>query len=312
MLSSSQEASFSSDPNACKKSRTSRACDVCRRKKVKCDGLKPSCSNCNTLGHTCTYLDKPKKRGPQTSQPKALEARLKHLESLLTTLVDNGGSMSSQIVSELRSINQDKSLDTTDSHHQDELEETSEEDDHEYEDELPASPGKTLQQDISYRYAGSSSGMYLLNENTGKNQSIHDISTFLPQIYDDLPNLPEDFPPPELSEKLLNNYFRRFHPYLPVFHTDGFMKKYREGTVPPILLNAVYGLACIHSGDYNLFPNIESCSKYARMFFFRAKSYLDLEYHSSSIPVIQTLFLMTFSPVSGWLFLGMAIRWLKT
>ncbi|KAK9765067.1 hypothetical protein K7432_006910 [Basidiobolus ranarum] len=308
MLSSSQEASFSNESSANKKSRTSRACDLCRRKKVKCDGLKPTCSNCSTLSHDCTYLDKPRKRGPQTSQPKALEARLKHLESLLTSLVDHGGSVPNQIANELRSINHDSS--NVESPHQDELEESSEEESQDdEEEEVPGTDQNSVYpQDIPYRYAGSSSGMYLLNDNVKRSQSIHDIRKLLPEVSNDIPDLPDSFPPPELGEKLLKSYFCRFHPYLPVFHANGFMKKYQEGTVPPILLNAVYGLACIHSGDYNIFPDVESCTKYARMFFLRTKSYLDLEYHSSSIPVIQALFLMTFSPISGWLFLGMAIR----
>ncbi|ORX90001.1 hypothetical protein K493DRAFT_288603, partial [Basidiobolus meristosporus CBS 931.73] len=254
MLLSSPEASFSSDHNTYKKSRTSRACDICRRKKVKCDGLKPSCSNCSTLGSKCTYLDKPKKRGPQTSQPKALEARLKHLEKLLTSLVDQGGSLSSQVTNELRSINSSQTEEPENS--------SEEEESNPEEEDRPTHSDKILPHDISYRYAGSSSGMYLLN-GEGTNHSVHDITKFLPEVYDDLPNLPETFPPPDLSEKLLNNYFRRAHPYLPVFHIDGFMKKYREGTVPPILLNAVYALACLHSGDYNLFPSIEACNKYA-------------------------------------------------
>ncbi|ORY02807.1 hypothetical protein K493DRAFT_254641 [Basidiobolus meristosporus CBS 931.73] len=307
----SQEASFSSEANANKKSRTSRACDLCRRKKVKCDGLKPTCSNCSSLGHDCTYLDKPKKRGPQSSQPKALEARLKHLESLLTSLVDNGGAMTNQIANELRSINEhgDSSPNIESPEQEESEEELSEDEDHSADEDAALDVGdKPCPQDVSYRYAGSSSGMYLLNDNIKRSQSVHDIRKLLPEAYNDIPDLPESFPPPELGEKLLKIYFCRFHPYMPVFHANGFMNKYREGKVPPIVLNAVYGLACIHSGDHNIFPDVESYTKYAQMFFLRTKAYLDQEYHSSSIPVIQALFLMTFSPTSGWLFLGMAIR----
>lgn len=52
------------------------ACVVCRRRKLKCDGLKPSCSTCSRLGHTCAYDEVRKKSGPKRGYVKALEERL--------------------------------------------------------------------------------------------------------------------------------------------------------------------------------------------------------------------------------------------
>ncbi|KAK2800158.1 hypothetical protein FQN49_008935, partial [Arthroderma sp. PD_2] len=31
------------------------ACVVCRKRKLRCDGTKPSCGNCSRLGHECAY-----------------------------------------------------------------------------------------------------------------------------------------------------------------------------------------------------------------------------------------------------------------
>ncbi|KAI8323334.1 hypothetical protein GQ54DRAFT_258360, partial [Martensiomyces pterosporus] len=39
-----------------------RACDNCRRRKVKCDGGKPSCAHCRRVGASCHYSIKPKSR----------------------------------------------------------------------------------------------------------------------------------------------------------------------------------------------------------------------------------------------------------
>ncbi|ORX68529.1 hypothetical protein DL89DRAFT_201486, partial [Linderina pennispora] len=39
-----------------------RACDNCRRRKVKCDGTKPSCAHCQRVGASCHYSIKPKSR----------------------------------------------------------------------------------------------------------------------------------------------------------------------------------------------------------------------------------------------------------
>ncbi|KGO67772.1 Transcription factor, fungi [Penicillium italicum] len=56
-----------------KRQRVSRACDSCRTKKDKCDGLRPVCSTCATLGRPCTYKANPKKRGLPTGYIRSLE-----------------------------------------------------------------------------------------------------------------------------------------------------------------------------------------------------------------------------------------------
>lgn len=61
------------------------ACILCRKRKLKCDGNKPSCSTCSRLGHTCEYSEERKKSGPKRGYVKLLEARLKQVENLLET-----------------------------------------------------------------------------------------------------------------------------------------------------------------------------------------------------------------------------------
>ncbi|KAK7924173.1 hypothetical protein PG985_006227 [Apiospora marii] len=61
------------------------ACMICRKRKLKCDGVKPSCSTCTRLGHTCAYDEVRRKSGPKRGYVKALEERLKMVESLLHT-----------------------------------------------------------------------------------------------------------------------------------------------------------------------------------------------------------------------------------
>lgn len=52
------------------------ACIICRRRKLKCDGQKPSCGTCARLGHPCAYDEVRKKSGPKRGYVKQLEARL--------------------------------------------------------------------------------------------------------------------------------------------------------------------------------------------------------------------------------------------
>lgn len=52
------------------------ACIVCRKRKLRCDGMKPSCGSCARLGHDCAYNEVRKKSGPKRGYVKQLEARL--------------------------------------------------------------------------------------------------------------------------------------------------------------------------------------------------------------------------------------------
>ncbi|KAK7422201.1 hypothetical protein QQX98_001724 [Neonectria punicea] len=61
------------------------ACMICRKRKLKCDGTRPSCSTCSRLGHSCAYDEQRRKSGPKRGYVKALEERLKQVETLLKT-----------------------------------------------------------------------------------------------------------------------------------------------------------------------------------------------------------------------------------
>ncbi|KAH6594116.1 hypothetical protein BASA61_004105 [Batrachochytrium salamandrivorans] len=65
------------------KPRVTQACDVCSKKKSKCDGAKPSCCVCTQAGNQCTYTRSTKKRGPPPGYFSGIMNRLKHLESII-------------------------------------------------------------------------------------------------------------------------------------------------------------------------------------------------------------------------------------
>ncbi|KAI0117559.1 hypothetical protein F4776DRAFT_656176 [Hypoxylon sp. NC0597] len=66
-----------------KRRRVTRACDECRRKKIKCDGKQP-CTHCQVYSYDCTY-DKPsnRRRNPAPQYIEALENKLSRAETLL-------------------------------------------------------------------------------------------------------------------------------------------------------------------------------------------------------------------------------------
>ena len=72
---SPQEATGASEENGAPKTKRI-ACVICRRRKLKCDGVKPKCATCARLGHDCQYDEVRRKSGPKRGYVKDLEARL--------------------------------------------------------------------------------------------------------------------------------------------------------------------------------------------------------------------------------------------
>jgi hypothetical protein len=53
------------------------ACVLCRKRKLRCDGARPTCGTCKRLKHECAYDEVRKKSGPKRGYVKQLEARLR-------------------------------------------------------------------------------------------------------------------------------------------------------------------------------------------------------------------------------------------
>jgi hypothetical protein len=68
-----------------KRRRIARACDMCRKKKIKCDGKMPKCSHCENYKTECIFTHVEKKRAPPKGAKyiEGLENRLGRMENLL-------------------------------------------------------------------------------------------------------------------------------------------------------------------------------------------------------------------------------------
>lgn len=73
------------DNRDAKRRRIARACDMCRKKKIKCDGKLPKCSHCENYKTVCIFTHVEKKRAPPKGAKyiEGLENRLGRMESLL-------------------------------------------------------------------------------------------------------------------------------------------------------------------------------------------------------------------------------------
>ncbi|OIW29907.1 fungal-specific transcription factor [Coniochaeta ligniaria NRRL 30616] len=77
--------SLMDDANEAKRRRIARACDMCRKKKIKCDGKLPMCSHCENYKTDCVFTQVEKKRTPPKGAKyiEGLENRLGRMEHLL-------------------------------------------------------------------------------------------------------------------------------------------------------------------------------------------------------------------------------------
>ncbi|GAA5806279.1 hypothetical protein HPULCUR_011810 [Helicostylum pulchrum] len=329
------------DPSEHKRQRVSKACEQCRRKKVKCDGSSPLCNNCSTLGLPCHYKESTKKRGPPKGYIEAIEGRLHRLEALLGSIVQEDDPRSQAIITELnapletaygelvrpRPMRREAvsgyeaecgPLTTT------EPMTKPDGDDHRHDSDESNNMG-TLSIDESgqLRYYGKTSGFYMLrNSKNFQNRAFQFSSKGHGQDATDSPSFPFvvdpfELPPKDLSTHLLELYFRYFYPLLPILHKKSFMASINDDSIPsppPILLNAIYAVASRVSSDIRVRSVATKPETAGDVFFERARMLLDLEWDNFRVYTVQSLLLMSshqngaLKTTRGWLYSGMAIR----
>ena len=69
-------------------SRIAQACDRCRSKKIRCDGIRPCCSQCSNVGFECKTSDKLSRRAFPRGYTESLEERVRALEAEVRELKD--------------------------------------------------------------------------------------------------------------------------------------------------------------------------------------------------------------------------------
>lgn len=69
-------------------SRVAQACDRCRSKKIRCDGVRPCCSQCASVGFECKTSDKLSRRAFPRGYTESLEDRVRSLEAEVKELKD--------------------------------------------------------------------------------------------------------------------------------------------------------------------------------------------------------------------------------
>lgn len=97
------------------------------------------------------------------------------------------------------------------------------------------------------------------------------------------------FPNSDETGKILHCYFLCFHTSFAIVDEGDFWKRHGEGTLSPLLLNAMLFIGTAHS---NVRDKSDEERKY--QYYRRAKDLYDADYEQDKTIVIQTLFLMSF------------------
>ncbi|KAI8371014.1 fungal-specific transcription factor domain-containing protein [Blakeslea trispora] len=326
-----------------KRQRVSKACEQCRRKKVKCDGALPFCNNCSMQGFTCHYKESTKKRGPPKGYIEAIEGRLHRLEALLGSIVQEDDPRSQAIIDELNApletaygelvrprpmrretlSSLDSDLNPLSIMEPAILQKNQSDKEDEDQDESNNIGNLSIDENGQLRYYGRSSGFYMLKINknfqnrsfqfNSKEPAHSDSHTALPVSID-----PFEMPPTDLRDHLLSLYFDTFYPLLPILHKQSFVEAIHDPTLPssppPILLNAIFAVASRISPDVRVRAAPDKPETAGDLFFERARMLLDLEWDSFRASTVQALLLMSshqngaLKTTRGWLYSGMAIR----
>ncbi|CAO3608615.1 unnamed protein product [Mucor hiemalis] len=327
-----------------KRTKKDRACDLCRRKKIRCDYDQAypqhPCASCKSYNKMCTFKEAAKKRGPPKGYVEGLESRLKRMEKLLLNIASNGNLPPETMKA---ALNGDQPVEESggdsdsaaeDSHASgsspaNDAQEEESDDRVTHKDEIKAVECVDEERaDEPFSYVGSSSGIYLLSRLFPKdgNQLKNDNSDALPRPLegheDDLmiARFGSDklnklgfgrdcephwkLPPKELTDYLVDMYFKRINVVLPILDMDQFYDSYNKkgyaDTFIPIILTVCRVTCRLLKKDdplvkkykvdrANLFRDIER----------QMDLYFDLDFLEPKIETIQVL-LLSASNAAKW------------
>ncbi|KAJ5630281.1 uncharacterized protein N7484_010381 [Penicillium longicatenatum] len=306
---------------------TSRACEECRRRRAKCDGMRPSCSRCLDRGSRCQYSTAEDGRQPA---PKSYVVMLRNRIELLERVLRNHGIDAEASVAELM-VEAELFNQQTDSNHAvDDLCVT-------FDGALTIDESLNFDQDGEVRYFGPTSGRLLFQSSTttspeedtpptdasytggsGVTPDTPDlISPHCATKYHECPFEP-DAPPisEELQAHLINLYFDWDQPWLQVVNEQLFRESLASGGryCSPLLLNCILAVGSRYCDRIEVRTDPNDSNTAGKMFICVAERLINNDLRWPKITTIQSLTIMgmyyiaTGSDAAGWLQQGMANR----
>lgn len=248
-----------------KKRRIPGACDICKRKKVRCDsGTMPGnrCSNCLQFGYECTHLIVTKSLGPAKSYVESLEARLEMMNKLLNKLVPefdvkqelNGMDQEDEdsiVASEICPVDEDDLQSKMRRLNLQKLELNPQ--DHIF---FGKSSGYHLIQtafDLKQEYTGDP----IWSPKTTKRTEFWEIPKWATKDHALEKHWPHIYPDADLIPSLIDAYFLNFNIFIPLLHRPTFEKSVAEGLhLSDSMFSSTLLLVCAHGSRYSEDPRV--------------------------------------------------------
>ncbi|KAF7377505.1 Zn(2)-C6 fungal-type domain-containing protein [Mycena sanguinolenta] len=311
-----------------KKKRLQRSCDLCRKRKIRCDSAtmpQNRCSSCISFNTACLHTHQAMKRGPKNRRIEELQKQVAALEAQLQVQSDATSSGSSALppTSEVT-----PPVDSSPS--------------------PPALPDEDLAIDelagrfkqfsfgaMKHRFFGSSSGFRLISDALTVKEEVLGrpiVTQFRRPEYwhmrpwekgphEDRPQY--IFPDQDLIASLMELYWECIHPTMPLLHRPTFercvaeglhLEDYRFGA----LLLAVLALGSRYSDDPRVFiPGPNSSLSAGWSFFTQVQVIRKSLFDEPSIYEVQLYCLIsmytlgTSTPHASWLYIGLGIRFVQ-
>jgi len=261
-------------------SRIAQACDRCRSKKIRCDGIRPTCSQCSNVGFECRTSDKLSRRAfPRgyteslEERVRALEAEVRELKDLLDEKDEKIDMLSKMHGNRGRSSEPGRASPAAADAKKDASGPVSKEDTF----RVQASPLLLGVENSDSYFMGASSGRSFIEsfkrkmQESGKSCSEFNPEAFL-HIQGCYPLSTKQsqtlkVPPRLFSDKCVNVYFQEWAPLFPVLHRPTFLSVYEEFVGDPEKIKNSHKLAQLYlvfsiaalSGEQPDLPQIAAC-----------------------------------------------------
>lgn len=250
--------------------RIAQACDRCRSKKIRCDGIRPSCTQCVNVGFECKTSDKLSRRAFPRGYTESLEERVRNLEAEVRELKelldekDEKIDILSRIHSRAPQGHPTPPRSSTSPSPSEASAATPDKDDV---FKIHQSPALLDDENNNSYFVGSSSGRAFTEAfkekalESGKSCADLDSSAiFGTGSKTTVPRSPKrlDFkaPPRLVSDQMVNIFFQEWAPLFPVIHRPTFLSLYEQYVASPdtmadkksiAQLNLVFGIAALSS-----------------------------------------------------------------
>ncbi|TVY36213.1 Transcriptional activator protein [Lachnellula subtilissima] len=285
-------------------SRIAQACDRCRSKKIRCDGVRPCCSQCSNVGFECKTSDKLSRRAFPRGYTESLEERVRTLEGEVRELKDLLDEKDEKIdmLSKMHSNRRPSMSPGTPPI--DARKEVAAMPIKEDVFRVQASPLLVGAENSDSYFIGASSGRAFVDafkrriQESGKSLAGFNTEAFL-NIQRDTPSLSQistpktsTTPPRIFSDRCVNVFFQEWAPLFPVLHKPTFLRLYEEYMLNPqqmveshklAQLHLVFGIASL-SGDVPDREHIALCE-------FQWRLSLEAVLMENSLATLQCLIL---------------------